>query len=268
MANNEENEGSFWGWALGIGGVVVVAGGGLLYYFWPSEAKAGEIAAPLSTSEARQVPAMACLCWRAGSRKGNQLASCVFKRFRPNAPQSGTTFDDVKGRTDALISQARAAGQDLCDFIEGAVVPPVPPLPEPPAKTKIPNVSKDPKGYNTKAFANFNGFRNALNMMGYTMDIKNEKPPAAKVKQFQRDWNEVSAGVSQGVVKGPWAFKPRGYHYVKSGKVGADGVPGGQVANALEIAQANLAAGRSWQSMLGQSKAAKALDAVKKLFGD
>ncbi len=264
MARKEDN-GSIWPWLLG--GAVAV-GGGAVFFFWPREAKAGEIAAPLSESEAKQVPAFACLCWRAGNRTSAQLGSCVFKRLRPKAPTSGTTFVDVKRRTDLLISQARSANQDLCDFIEGKTLPPPPPPPPTPTKDKIPNRSGDPKGYNTKAFANFIGFRNALNLLGYSMDIEDKKPPVSKVKKFQNDWNHVVAGIAEGVVKGPWTQKPKGYHIVKGGDIGADGVPGADLANSLEVGQVNLAGGRSWSSMVAQAKVAKALAAVKKIFGE
>ena len=265
MARKEEN-GSIWPWL--VGGVVVAGSGIAAFFFWPSEAIAGEVAAPLTESEAKQVPAFACLCWRAGNRTNAQLANCVFKRYRPKAPTSGTTFADVKRRTDLLINQAKSANQDLCDFIEGKTIPPIPPVPPTPKKDRIPNRSGDPKGYNTKAFANFIGFRNALNMMGYSMSIEDKKPPASKVKKFQNDWNEVVAGIAEGVVKGPWTQKPKGYHLKKDDKIGADGIAGADLANSLEVAQVNLAGGRSWATMVAQAKAAKALEAVKKLFGE
>ena len=66
----------------------------------------------------------------------------------------------------------------------------------------------------------------------------------------------------------PWTQKPKGYHLKKDDKIGADGIAGADLANSLEVAQVNLAGGRSWASMVAQAKVAKALDAVKKLFGE
>ncbi len=264
MARRNEDNGEFWPWVLG--GLAVAGAGVAAFLFWPSDAMADETAKPLTDAEKTQIKGLACLCWRAGNRSSDQLAACVFKRLRPNAAASGAVYAAVKAATDGLMGEASRANRDLCDYIEGNGGAPEPaPVPK---KESIPNISGDPAGYNTKAYPNFLAFRNGLNMLGYGVELKDEKPPASKVRAFQNDWNEVSAGVARGVVKGPWAFKPRGYHYVKGGKIGADGVPGKDVANALQIGQANLAAGRAWQSMVAQAKAAKALDAVKKLFGE
>lgn len=259
-----EDESSTWPYVLG-GLTLAGLGGAALYFFWPSEAYAKEPPKDLTPEEIKTIRSLACLCWRGGATTAPKLAKCVAERLRPKHkwPPSGAVSDQTKrvwipieSEVASMLNASSQAGQDLCDFIEGKAKP----KPSGDGKiVRVPNVSGDPKGYNTKIFKDYTGFRNLLNTAGYEPGniATNAKPEGNSVRRFQEDWNLVSAAVAAGKIAGPWAYKPRGFHYSDEEPTpikGGDNVTGSQTANALEIVAANLAAGRSWQALVQQAK--------------
>lgn len=259
----ETEKATVWPWVLGgltLAGAVTAG----IVFLWPWEAEAKEAPKPLTKDERKQIRSLACLCWRGGAKTAPKLAACISERLRPRhkwPPKSGAgdtakaIWATVQGDTAEFMYGAAQAKQDLCDWIEGkkkkaAAVEGV---------VRVPNVSRDPKGYNTKVFPNFAGFRNMLNQLGYQPgNIGVDKKPEGKsVKRFQEDWNRVAAAVKAGRIGAPWAYRPKGFHYTSTEPTpikGGDNVPGGQTANALEIGFANQMAGRAWQQLVTEAK--------------
>jgi hypothetical protein len=259
----EAEKAPVWPWVLGgltVAGVVTAG----IVFLWPSEAEAKEPPKPLTKDERKQIRSLACLCWRGGAKTAPKLAICISERLRPQhkwPPKSAASTNakaiwaTVQGDTAEFMYGAAQAKQDLCDWIEGKKKKAVPAE----AIVRVPNVSKDKAGYNTKIFADFRGFRNLLKQIGYQPGdySVDKKPEGTSVKRFQEDWNRVAAAVKAGRIGAPWAYRPKGFHYTSTEPTpikGGDNVPGGQTANALEIAVANQFAGRAWKQLVSEAK--------------
>jgi hypothetical protein len=122
-----------------------------------------------------------------------------------------------------------------------------------------PNYTGDSNGYNTKLFPEPSAVRLALREIGYRVEYNNEtlvpdNRPNAEVKRFQNEWNKVIRGIDSGKIKLP--LTPSQPVMVKGlrGLLVADGIPGKNTLNALEIAVNNQVQNQlKWTSLVGQA---------------
>jgi hypothetical protein len=98
-----------------------------------------------------------------------------------------------------------------------------------------------------------------LSEIGYKVEYNNEtlvpdNRPNAEVRRFQGEWNKVIHGIDSGKVKLPLTT-PRPVMIVGlRGLLVADGIPGKNTLNALEIAVNNQAQNQlKWTSLVGQA---------------
>ncbi len=92
-----------------------------------------------------------------------------------------------------------------------------------------PNISGDPKGYNSQMWEGLENVAHAFRFLGYQ-----GSDGIGITRQFQGDWNRVS----QRVATNP-NFQAFDWNHVPQGNVIVDGDPGPQTLNALEVAIAN-----------------------------
>ena len=92
------------------------------------------------------------------------------------------------------------------------------------------NVSGDPAGYNTSLWRDNTDVINALKLLGY-----NITDPRSAYRKFQANWNFVAVNIMANKER----FEYITFKYVPIGMVIADGRPGPQSLNALEIALEN-----------------------------
>jgi hypothetical protein len=124
-----------------------------------------------------------------------------------------------------------------------------------------PNVSGDPAGYNSGLWSDPRPVRQALAVLGYSIELGLTNPiPSGVATKFQRDWNTVANAIWSGLIArpggpGPWPAALRGV-------LDPDGSAGKATHNAIEIAYRNQGQNSLvWQQIVQQAKAAGASDA-------
>ena len=120
-----------------------------------------------------------------------------------------------------------------------------------------PNMSKDPKGYNTELFPGPEPVRLALLAVGgYKVDFSDQQlggddDSHPEVERFQADYNKVIRGIDKGRVKLPTDGKePKKLDYLR-GILVVDGIPGKNTLKALEIVFVNYSQnGLHWRTVV------------------
>ncbi|WP_106093318.1 hypothetical protein [Enhygromyxa salina] len=123
---------------------------------------------------------------------------------------------------------------------------------------KPPNISGDPEGYNTQRYPHPGSVRLTMTGLGYKVEYNNEtlvpnNTPHPEVTKFQNDWNRVIKGLDSGKVKFPSGSDPSKLKPFR-GLLDADGIPGKNTLNAMEIAFNNSLKNLiKWSSLVGQA---------------
>jgi hypothetical protein len=124
---------------------------------------------------------------------------------------------------------------------------------------KPPNVSGDVNGYNTQRYPHPGAVRLTMTAIGYKVEYSAETlvpngKPNPEVTRFQVEWNKVIRGLDSGKVKFPSPVDDSSKLAVFRGLVDADGIPGKNTLNAMEIAFNNQLKNKmSWTSLVGQA---------------
>lgn len=125
---------------------------------------------------------------------------------------------------------------------------------------KPPNISKDPAGYNTALFPNPTPVRVVLTRVGYSVpwdggSLVPDGKANPEVTKFQNDWNRVIEGIDLGRVKLPTAVAESAKLAYFRGRLAADGIPGKNTLNALEIAMVNQESNKvKWYDLVKQAR--------------
>jgi hypothetical protein len=124
---------------------------------------------------------------------------------------------------------------------------------------KPPNVSGDQAGYNTQRYPSPGPVRLTMTVLGYKVEYNNKTlvPDGqgnAEVNRFQVEWNKVIHGLDSGSVKFPTPVDDSSKLAAFRGLLDADGIPGKNTLNAMEIAFNNQLKNKmSWTSLVKQA---------------
>jgi hypothetical protein len=122
-----------------------------------------------------------------------------------------------------------------------------------------PNVSGDSNGYNTQRYPHPGAVRLTMTALGYKVEYSAETlVPDGKsnpeVTRFQSEWNKVIHGLDSGKVKFPTPVDDSSKLAAFRGVLTADGIPGKNTLNAMEIAFNNQLKNKmSWPSLVRQA---------------
>jgi hypothetical protein len=124
---------------------------------------------------------------------------------------------------------------------------------------KPPNVSGDADGYNTQRYPHPGAVRLTMTALGYKVEYSAETlvpngKPNPEVTKFQVEWNKVIHGLDSGKVKFASPVDDSSKLASFRGLLDADGIPGKNTLNAMEIAFNNQLKNKmSWTSLVGQA---------------
>ena len=162
-----------------------------------------------------------------GGKKGKKEMRRQYGGYSGRAdelPDSGNQWASERG---GWSRSSHGWTPEMKTLHQGAVTGPVPwgrlGIEQPP------NISGDPKGYNTQMWEGLENVAHAYRFLGYQ-----GSDGIGITRQFQGDWNRVS----QRVATNP-NFQAFDWRHVPQGNVIVDGDPGPQTLNALEVAIAN-----------------------------